>query len=256
MQSSSQTLVEGEAPVELTIELDRTYKDLKYLYLAGAEGLVDRETALNHGWITVGTGDEQLYLLRVPIPAGEKKRTVRLWVAKDEVYQGNSTYELKVYSYENEVVLPKTSLAIKYQDTTPKPVFGIFKNRELDVARTVKKGGLDYLNRFFLTVFADRSFTQPQKITLTFSGTAEEGVHYEKEAQVVLNPIYPARPWQSNNVLVLQIVPTANFDPEKTIQIKLSAAEDGVIANGETYNWPVTGEAFTLENTFTLTVTE
>jgi hypothetical protein len=256
MASSSQTLVEGGDAVELTVELDRTHKDLRYLYLAGVSGLLDREVPNTDGWITAEEGGEQLHLLRIPIPAEEKKRTVRLRVAQDEVYQGNSTSELKVYSYENGVALPKTSLTIDYQDTTPKPVFGIVKYREFDVALTQRKGSYVSSSGFYLRITADRVFTQPQKITLAFSGTAEEGVHYEKEAQVVLDPGHHNRAWQTTNATVLRILQTGNFDPEKTIHIKLSAAEDGVIAAGEEYKPPFERSAFTMENSFTLTVTE
>jgi len=195
-------------------------------------------------------------LTRIPIPGGERTRTIRLRVDKDEVYQGNSTFEIKVYSYENNVVLPKTSLTIDYQDTTPKPVFGLFKKTERDVTRTVNIAHLADQGRFYLVVMADRRFTQPQKLTLAFSGTAEEGVHYEKEAQLELNPRHFDRPFQSNSYQVLRINKTSKFDPEKIIHIKLTAAEDGTIADGEEYKWPYTGEPFNMVNTYTLTVTE
>lgn len=256
MSSSSQTLVEGGEAVELTVELDRTYKDLRFLYLEGAGGLLDKNVPHQDWRVNLEMDGKQMHLLRIPIPAGEKKGTISLRVDKDEVYQGNSTYELKVYSYENEVVLPKTSLAIDYQDTTPKPLFGIVKHDELGIARTLKKGSYVSSTGFHIGVTADRTFTQPQKITLAFSGTAQEGVHFEKEAQVVLSPDHHDRPWQTTNATVVRILPTGNFEPERTIHIKLSAAEDGVIANGEEYASHRAGEVFTLENSFTLTVTE
>lgn len=255
VSSSSQTLVEGGEAVELTVEIDRTYKELKYLYLEGAAMFMDREIRHDDGWLTAEVDGKQRNLTRIPIPAGERKRTIRLRVDKDEVYQGNYTSEIKVYSYENEVVLPKTSLTLDYRDATPKPIFGIVKHRESDVARTVREGSYVSTKGFYIGITADRAFTQPQKITLAFSGTAQEGAHYEKEAHVVLDPSFYRRAWNTSTPTVLQILHTGNFAPEKTIHIKLSAAEEGVIANGEEYNLPSWG-SFTLENYFTLTVTE
>ncbi|MDO6390548.1 hypothetical protein Q4E40_10460 [Pontibacter sp. BT731] len=258
VRSSSQTLVEGGEAVEVTVEIDRTYKELKYLYLEGAAMFMDREIRHDDGWLTAEVDGKQRNLTRLPIPAGERKRTIRLRVDKDEVYQGNSTFEIKVYSYEKGVVLPKTSLSIDYQDITPKPVFGLFKKNERDVTRTVNIAHLDNQGRFYLTVMADRAFTQPQKISLSFSGTAEDGVHYQKEAQLELDPRHFDQPFKGNSYQVLQINKTGSFNPEKTINIKLTAAEDGAIANGEEYIWPnpYGGEPFNMVNTYTLTVTE
>ncbi|SFG62010.1 hypothetical protein [Pontibacter chinhatensis] len=254
MSSSSKTLEEGGEAVELTVELDRTYKDLRFLYLEGASELLDRDVPHHDGWITLEVDGKPVNLLRIPIPAGHKQRTISLRVAKDEVYQGNYTSEIKLYSFENEVVIPKTSLAIDYLDATPKPVFGIVKHRESDVARTAMKG--NYISEgFYIGITADRAFTRPQKITLAFSGTAQEGTHYEKEAHVVLDPIFYRSAWNTSTPIVLRILQNGLFVPEKTIHIKLSAAEEGVIANGEAYNFTSWG-SFTLENSFTLTVTE
>src|SRR5690606_17486696 len=111
-------------------------------------------------------------------------------------------------------------------------------------------------NGFYLRITADRIFTQPQKIALTYSGTAEEGIHYEKEATVVLDPRHHDRPWQTTNATVLRVLRTGNFNPEKTIHIQLSAAEDGVIANGEEHTIYNDKSVFTMENGLTLTVTE
>lgn len=253
INSSSLTLVEGGEAVDVTVKIDRTLKDLKYLYLEGVSGLMDKGVPHTDGWLTAEVDGKQVNLVRVPILSGERTRSVRLRVDRDEVYQGDGTFGIKVYSYENNMVLPKDSLTMNYRDITPKPVFGIFKIHGSDVTQTFSKNQLD---RFFLRIMADRSFTQPQRVTVTLSGTAEEGVHYTKEAQVVLDPINYKSPWEANSYPVLRIVKSGNFNPEKIIQIKLTAAEHGTIADGQEYKWPTSGDAFTLENTFTLTVKE
>ncbi|MCP2042770.1 hypothetical protein [Pontibacter sp. HSC-36F09] len=258
VSSSSLTLVEGGEAVELTVEMDRTYKELKYLYLDGAAMFMDREIRHDDGWITAEVDGKQRNLTRIPIPAGERTRTIQLRVDKDEVYQGNGTFGVQVYSYENGMVLPKDSLSLNYQDITPKPVFGLFKKAERDVTQTLNVAHLSNQGRFYLVVMTDRVFTKPQKVTLSFSGTAEEGVHYTKETHLVLEPRHFDRPLQGNSYEVLQINKTGSFNPEKTIHIKLTAAEDGTIANGEEYIWPnpYGGEPFNMVNTYTLTVTE
>ncbi|MBX0333835.1 hypothetical protein K3G39_11370 [Pontibacter sp. HSC-14F20] len=255
ISSNSQTLVEGGDVVEVTVEMDRTYKELKYLYLDGAAMFMNREIRHDDGWITAEVDGKQRNLTRIPIPAGERTRTIQLRVDKDEVYQGNSAFEIKVYSYENGVVMPKAGLSIDYQDITPKPVFGLFKKNERDVTQTVNIAHLDNQGRFYLTVMADRAFTHPQKVTLAFSGTAAEGVHYDKEEQLVVNS---RGSFQGNSYEVLRINKTSSFDPEKIIHIKLTAAEDGTIADGEEYIWPnpYGGEPFNMVNTYTLTITE
>lgn len=253
IHSTSLTLVEGGEAVDVTVKIDKSLRDLKYLYLEGVSGIMDKGVPHSDGWLTAEVDGKQLNLVRVPIPSGERIRTVRLRVDEDEVYQGNGTFGIKVYSYENNKVVPQDSLTMNYKDITPKPVFGIFKIHGSDVAQTVNKNQLD---RYFLRIMTDRSFTQPQKVTVTLSGTAEEGVHYEKEAQLVLNPVNYKSPWDVNSYPVLRIIKSGSFDPEKIIHIKLTAAEHGTIADGQEYKWPTTGDAFTLENTFTLTVKE
>jgi hypothetical protein len=244
--------------VDVAVELDRTYKEVKYLYLdyGAAVGEYDSffDNSLRDEGIQVQIGDEKVWVKRIPFAPGEQRKTIRLHAAKNDYYRGNRPFELKVLAFENDKVEYKTSLVLNFEEKDPMPIFGIVVYRESDTTATKSKA---QANTLALKVTTNARFQFPQQIAIAISGTAVAGEHFQIQEPILFpqQMSYPTGFFATNTFAVLRVLQTANFDPAKTIRVTMTAAEEGEIADGQSFVGSQ-GERFTMGNSYSLTVTD
>lgn len=258
ISSNSQTLVEGGDEVEVTVELNREYDEIKYLYLdyGDVEGEYPNffESSLRKDSIQVRRYgvDRPLRLLRIPFLAGEKQKVVRLKSVEDNVFRGNRPFELKVMAYENGAIQHKTGMKLNFEEKTPKPIFGI----PADFAsRTIVVNSKDGSTAMILPITVNGFFQFPQTVKLAFSGSAKMGTDYETSEGVFVLPPNTISPIVTSHYGFLGVFHSRDYSTPKTIQVTLVEAEEGEIASGQEFDYH-RGEKIVLNDTYTVTITE
>lgn len=256
MKSNSQMLVEGGQSVEVIVELDRTYNEIKYLYLdyGAKNGEYPNffESALRKDSIEVKVQNEARRVLRIPFLAGEQQKVIRLHATENDLYRGSRPLELKVLSYEQGWVQHKAEMQLSFEEKTPRPVFGILDSKAAETMVIASKDGST--QTLILPISVAGRFQFPQTIQLTYSGTAKAGSDFEKIEMITIGPNdFPAL--HTMHLALLNVYVNRDFSSPKTIQITLSQAEEGEIANGQEFQ-DHTGEKVTLHDTYSLTVRE
>lgn len=242
--------------MELTVELDRTYNEIKYLYLdygaSAGEYPNFFESALREDSIQVKVQGEDRPVLRIPFLAGEQKKVIFLQAAENDLFRGNRPMELKVLGYERGYVQHKAEIKLNFEEKTPKPIFGV----PADFAeKTLVITSKDHNTLLILPITVSGLFQFPQTVKLAFTGSAKMGTDYEtKEATFILPP-NTVSPIVTSHYGFLAIYNNRDFSTPKTIQITLVEAEEGEIANGQEFDYH-RGDKIVLNDTYTLTITE
>ncbi len=262
MSSNSQTLEEGGEAVEVTIELDRAYDEIQYLYLdyGAREGEWPNffESSLRQDSIHLQVLDNTagIRALRIPFVAGETKKVIRLMAKEDDIYRGNRPFELKVFSYKQNYrwIETKAELTFDFKEKTPKPIFGVpaeFATRTVVITSKDDNNNIALI----LPITVSGRFQFPQTLKIAFSGSAKMGVDYEtKEATYTVQPSTVV-PVLTTHSAFLAIYNNRDYSTPKTIQITLVEAEEGEIARGQEFDY-YRGEKIVLDDTYTVTIKE
>ena len=254
MTSSSKKLEEGGKAVEVTIALNRKAEQPYSFYLdygdANGEYNTFFEAKTREKSTPLKLNGKRVSVLAVNFLAGEQQKVIKLKAEENGWYRGERPITLKLLSLEEkDKPVEHVALNIAYGENEPKPVLGILRNWDADTIRTINKGAG---GNFALTLVSSVPFQFPQKINFTYAGTAVEGTHFQKVGQVTFGgDILTKHP--VSHPAVVQILASGDFDPEKTIRIKLSSAGEGKVASNEKLT-DSQGETFTLGDAYTLVV--
>jgi hypothetical protein len=253
MSGSSKKLEEGGKVLEVTIALNRKAEQPYSFYLdyGDANGEYDTffEAKTRAQGTTVKVKDQNVSVLPINFVAGEQQKIIKLKAEENEWYRGERPIELKLLSLEKDKPVYHAALNIAFGENESKPVLGILRSWEADTIRTINKGAG---GNFALTLVSSVPFQFPQKINFAYTGTAVQGTHFQKVGQVMFGGNVTTK-YPVSHPAVVQILASGNFDPEKTIRIKISSAGEGKVADNEKFT-DSQGETFTLGDSYTLVV--
>ena len=254
MSGSSKKLEEGGKALEVTISLNRKAEQPYTFYLDYGDANGEYNTFFEAKTRAQGTplklNGQSVSVLPINFLAGEQHKIIKLKAEENGWYRGERPIELKLLSLEEkDKPVYHAALAIAYGENEPKPVLGILRNWDADTIRTINKGAG---GNFALTLVSSVPFQFPQKISFAYEGTAVEGTHFQKVGQVTFGGDVTAK-YPVSHPAVVHILASGNFDPEKTIRIKLSSAGEGKVASNEKLT-DSGGETFTLGDAYTLVV--